>query len=428
MNNIGQLIPKNLQEMLGTHPFLRLLKFSYLNEFRKRLKMIRRASALILVLLILGYFIRKNRQRSIIQLFKTNSKNSEILSKLEPILNRYAPSFYLPFAQIMIMSQVFKNPSCPPFVKEILQFDDGTELLIEWSVRREAKEDAPIVAFILGTAGVSSDSYSRAFVKAVTDKGWRLVVVNRIGFGYQNVRTRRFLGKDEHENFNIAISKIHQKYPQAPMFLVGVSSGANQAALYLGHHPNTPVRAAVTIGNPYNLCRVSYFMPKLYSWILAHGMKKLYRFHMKNPLFMNAITEHYSDPDVVYNKFLSGKTTAWKIEKNLSSKLSMAESIFDYYNCMSSESVLDRIKVPLLAINSLDDPVCSKHAIPVEKIISNENIIALLFERGGHVEFFHGWRSEWFGFDLAVQYFDLLLKTDQEKNESVGAEIVSPPS
>lgn len=50
----------------------------------------------------------------------------------------------------------------------------------------------------------------------------------------------------------------------------------------------------------------------------------------------------------------------------------------DFYVEVSSFHYIQDIKIPVLFIHSLDDPVCIKECIPFEKIKENENCMLIL--------------------------------------------------
>ena len=66
-------------------------------------------------------------------------------------------------------------------------------------------------------------------------------------------------------------------------------------------------------------------------------------------------------------------------------------------------------------LNNTEDPVCLKENIPIERLYRNENIVSLIANRGGHIEYLTGSNEEWFGFKLALIYFTIF-----EENHSFG--------
>ena len=63
------------------------------------------------------------------------------------------------------------------------------------------------------------------------------------------------------------------------------------------------------------------------------------------------------------------------------------DNVKDFYDLLSSHKNTRRIKVPMLSINSRDDPICPTHSIPKEEMQSNGNLIHIETGGGGHVEF-----------------------------------------
>jgi predicted alpha/beta-fold hydrolase len=46
------------------------------------------------------------------------------------------------------------------------------------------------------------------------------------------------------------------------------------------------------------------------------------------------------------------------------------------------------VKIPVLFINSGDDPVCKKENIQISQIQNQGNFILLVTKKGGHIEWF----------------------------------------
>lgn len=84
------------------------------------------------------------------------------------------------------------------------------------------------------------------------------------------------------------IKKINRRYPEAPIFAVGFSLGANLLVKYLGEegrHGGRPLAGAVAVSNPWNFENnhlsgvrrpksvVERIMSKFYSLALTAGLK-----------------------------------------------------------------------------------------------------------------------------------------------------------
>lgn len=63
------------------------------------------------------------------------------------------------------------------------------------------------------------------------------------------------------------------------------------------------------------------------------------------------------------------------------------DNVQDFYDLLSSHKNTKKIKVPMLSINSRDDPICPTNSIPHDDIQKNGNLIHIETGGGGHVEF-----------------------------------------
>ncbi|KAL6962042.1 hypothetical protein U1Q18_036998 [Sarracenia purpurea var. burkii] len=66
------------------------------------------------------------------------------------------------------------------------------------------------------------------------------------------------------------------------------------------------------------------------------------------------------------------------------------ETVDTYYRRCSSSSFVGNVSVPLLCISALDDPVCTREAIPWDECRANKNIVLATTQHGGHLAFFEG--------------------------------------
>ncbi|KAH9757954.1 AB hydrolase-1 domain-containing protein [Citrus sinensis] len=61
-----------------------------------------------------------------------------------------------------------------------------------------------------------------------------------------------------------------------------------------------------------------------------------------------------------------------------------------YYRNCSSSTYVGNVSIPLLCISSLDDPVCTVEAIPLDECRANKNVVLATTWHGGHLAFFEG--------------------------------------
>lgn len=399
----------------------RLLKtnFFVLNSFLKRSIGFKFISV---SLVLYFYFFYQSKKTKVKKICRKTDFNINIIEYLLQDIENYKPTFYLPTAIIQIIVGMKRKRYSYNLEKEILSLPDGGELLMEWFPDDFSSMEArtPIIIFNCGAAGNSSESYCQEFCHLIKNKGWRMVVFNRRGFGTSDLKNNRFMWKDEVLDLKFAIKKISDIFISAPLYMLGVSAGANFATNYMGFIGNkTPIKAFVSISNPFNIGRISFnmkygMMGKFFSKGIASNLKKLYQQHYKNPHFKNIIKNNFNLITKMDKKMHSTSTT-WKLDKHITAKFGGFDSIYDYYTNISSENRIDNIKVPSLFINNQEDPICIKESVPIEKIYHNKNTILLFTQRGGHIEYLSGWNAEWWAFKTALNYFEYFERYVDDK-------------
>lgn len=376
----------------------------------------------LLFFVAVAYIFYKHRKQRCRKVFKRTERNIDIINNLLPIIKNYKPTPYLPWAIVQILYGELVNKQLYEFEKEVITLPDDGELLLEWFPNNFAEMDpqTPIIIFNFGVCGTSKDSYYQILCNHISKKNWRMVAVNRRGFGFNHLKSTKFIYKNETADLDFVSNRLKEIYPQANLYMMGVSAGANHAANYLGKiKDNTPIKAFVGISNPFNVGRISFTMKHniwgaFYSRLIARNMKELYRFHFNNHHFQHIVKHHKLNIDTLEKK-LEQKETCWEIDKFLTHKLGGFDTVYDYYIDISSEHVIEDIKVPSLFISNEEDPICLKENIPIEKIYKNENTILLFMERGGHVEYFSGYKAERWCYDAALHYLDYFEQSETAK-------------
>ena len=278
--------------------------------------------------LFFGYLYYQYKRQKVRRVFKKNSLNAQIIEHLKPMLDNFKPTFYLPNAFFQILRGQIKAHPLVKYEKQLLDLPDGGKMTLEWFPENFASmsSDTPVVAFMLGACGSSNDYYCKELAQMVAKKGWRIVVINRRGFGYHQIASQHFCSGEEFSDFAVSLEKIKEIFQEAEIYLIGVSAGANLSAKYSGLYSNsTPIKALVSISNPYNIGRISFTMKhnrvaNFFSRVLATEFKKLVNFHSENPLFQGLVKEKYGELNFLKEK-LQNTHTCWKLDKLLTSKL-----------------------------------------------------------------------------------------------------------
>ncbi|KAF4384037.1 hypothetical protein F8388_018789 [Cannabis sativa] len=68
----------------------------------------------------------------------------------------------------------------------------------------------------------------------------------------------------------------------------------------------------------------------------------------------------------------------------------LRSTVDTYYRRCSSAGYVGNVSIPLLCVSALDDPVCTREAIPWDECRTNKNVVLATTKHGGHLAFFEG--------------------------------------
>lgn len=233
----------------------------------------------------------------------------------------------------------------------------------------------------------------------------------------------------------LAVSHIRHRYPEAPIYAVGYSLGANLLVKYLGEEGKRgyrPLAGAVAVSNPWNFEKntvaggkaagiVGVILGKFYSLALTIGLRLALREHMDNE-FLRRRRE----------LDLPGGMRAINLEEYDASLIVPMwgyRDVKEYHRDGSSSRYLADVRCPLLCINALDDPICQSALFPLEQARCNPYVIFVSTAAGGHIGFgegFNPWGRQSWADRLITRYFDAL--TAERAGVEAAAALCAAPS
>ena len=111
-------------------------------------------------------------------------------------------------------------------------------------------------------------------------------------------------------------------------------------------------------------------------------------------LKMNMIHLKKWDDDLVKRGVFLDKAhrvnTFYEFDDQITSKICGYAGAHEYYEANSTHTEIDKIKIPLFALSSLDDPIITAKGIPFEAFKVSDNAILMATTNGGHVGWFTG--------------------------------------
>ncbi|KAK6939786.1 Serine aminopeptidase, S33 [Dillenia turbinata] len=247
-----------------------------------------------------------------------------------------------------------------------------------------SKDDTtPIVVVIPGLTSDSASAYIKHLAFKIAKHGWHVVVSNHRGLGGVSITSDCFYNAGWTEDVREVINYLHREY-MAPLFVVGTSIGANILVKYLGEdRDNTPVAGAAAVCSPWDLLIGDRFicrklLQKLYDRALTVGLQGYAQLHQ--PRYSRLA--NWED--------IEKSRSIRDFDNHATRLVGKFETVDTYYRQCSSASYVGLVSVPLLCISALDDPVCTREAIPWDECRTNKNVILVTTQHGGHLGYFQG--------------------------------------
>ncbi|QCE07985.1 embryogenesis-associated protein EMB8-like [Vigna unguiculata] len=288
----------------------------------------------------------------------------------------------------------------PPFFKyrrQLFTTPDGGTVALDWLMSSDVSagathvesvvckdESTPIVVVIPGLTSDSSSAYLKHLAYHTAKCGWKVVISNHRGLGGVSITSDCFYNAGWTEDVRTVVSYLHRENPRAPLFIVGTSIGANVLIKYLGEEgENTPVAGAVAVCSPWDLLIGDRFITrrrvqKFYDKALAVGLQGYAKLHQ--PHFSRLANWEGIEKSISIRDFDNHATRI----------VGKYETVDTYYRRCSSSNYVQFVSIPLLCISALDDPVCTREAIPWDECRANKNVVLATVKHGGHLAFFEG--------------------------------------
>ncbi|KAL0649982.1 hypothetical protein Bca4012_092673 [Brassica carinata] len=323
---------------------------------------------------------------------------NDVVSRCRILHGRYVATPWLasPHPQTCFLN--FNGlPPVFSYTRQLFRASDGGTIALDWltnsdvldgdlrNQREITKQDTtPIAVVVPGLTSDSSSAYLKHLAYNTAKSGWNVVISNHRGLGGVSVTSDRFYNAGWTEDIRVVIRYLQQEYPLAPLFAIGTSIGANILVKYLGEEgEKTPLRGAVAICSPWDLLIGDRFIcrtlkQKLYDRALTIGLQGYAQLH---------------EPQYTRLADWEGIKKSRSIrdfDNHATCHVGKFETVDTYYRKSSSTQYVGNVAVPLLCISALDDPLCTKEAIPWEECWANKNIVLATTNHGGHLAFFEG--------------------------------------
>ncbi len=280
-----------------------------------------------------------------------------------------------------IYPYLFRKVKGVKYVRQRLELGDGDFIDLDWS----KVEGSDLVLLAHGLEGSAKQAYILGMAKLLNQKGFDIVALNFRSCSGEINRLPRFYHMGETEDLRSIVNWIEKNTSYKSLSLIGHSLGANIILKYLGEQSDNKsslLSKAITFSCPVDL--------KASSDKLCNGENVFYMMNflhtMKNKLKLKIKLGIINESDIDYQRGMNAYDfTAW--DDSVTAPLHGFSNHQDYCQKASCYKYLNKIKIPCLLVNSLDDPFLSTGCYPREIAQSNSFFYLEAPLNGGHVGF-----------------------------------------
>jgi abhydrolase domain-containing protein 1/3 len=275
------------------------------------------------------------------------------------------------------------------YTGEYLKTPDGGEIRLDWVENEKSKypsDSRPTILFLPGLTGSSTENYILHMVDSTTEMGYRSVVFNNRGTGGTSLKSPRTYCAANIEDIKLVITRIKEKYPDAPLVGVGVSLGGIIMINYLAREgANAALIAAMIVSPAYDLHQSRVSLDKhINYWIfnrhLASNLCKIF----ENNVQLFKELEHIDAAEVLKSESIK------EFDERFTSKVFGFDSVDQYYTEASIHTKMHALAKPVLCLSAADDPFAPEYSIPIKEAEKNANIAIIKTSHGGHIGFLEG--------------------------------------
>ena len=285
-----------------------------------------------------------------------------------------------------LFSSFFRKIKTPQVEIEVFELEDGDFLECYWLDKPKNREAKAIVILFHGLAGSFQSPYIQGAMNALQKENIPSVVMHFRGCSGKPNRLAKSYHSGETLDAKAWIHHVHTTFPQAKLFAVGYSLGANMLLKLLGEEgERTLLSGAVCVSPPMQLevsaTQMDRGFAKFYQYILLRDLKRL-------------LLQKYEHHDI---KSLIGLdknevkklSNFWEFDAAYTAPIHGFGSAQEYYEKSSAKQYLIHIRIPTYIIHAVDDPFMSEKILPTREELS-PNITLQVSKNGGHVGFIAG--------------------------------------
>ncbi|KAI0205420.1 carboxylesterase-like protein [Astrocystis sublimbata] len=263
----------------------------------------------------------------------------------------------------------------------------------ELAAMRSDSSDRPMLVVLHGLTGGSHEVYLRHAIEGLVEDGkWEICVVNSRGCAKSKITSGLFYNARATWDIRQTVKWLRNMYPNRPLFGLGFSLGANILTNYIGEEgEDCQFKAAVVVSNPWNLdignkaMKSTWIGHEIYLKTLGSSLRTLVNNNKAEiEKYGNVSISELDKVKYVYEFDRAYQCNTWGYPTEDA-----------YYRDASSVDALLNVRIPLLALNAVDDPIASFMGLPYSEAAKNPYTILCTTSLGGHIGWFEIGGGRW---------------------------------
>lgn len=331
----------------------------------------------------------------------------------------------------------FYGRRSPPELKGTLhstQLSDGT--VVTYEIFQPDKnssscdeQEQPTIVIVPGIANCTETKYVRTFTGYAISHGFRVAVLNHLGAKKEaGLSTPRIFTYGGTEELAAVVNHLTSVGKHKRLIGVGFSMGGNILIKYLGEEPSRQAlfECAVSVCQGYDILRAKVLLHewdglrRFYNWAITQNVKSVIDRHVR-VLFHGP---DFTCPHKSSIHRVRSSSSLVELDDAYIKKMAGFHHLDEFYAVNSSCNYINQVKIPVLLLNALDDPLVPEELFitPYNHVKCNEAALFVVTHHGGHLGFYEGGFftvSPLTWLDKAVmQYIMAVLKVKQSEEKS----------
>lgn len=348
---------------------------------------------------LLARHYRKTARKLPELVYQFNPQNQQRLQKLPRLQRPFRPTPWMFNTHLQLLALGLKKGLAPALqydLSERLTMADGGTTALHW-LGLDLGEHVPTLLILHTITG--SPHSMRSTVRDLQQlTGWRVVLCQRRGHGDLPLTSPKINTMGDTCDLREQIHSIQQRFPDSPLYAMGISAGTGLLVRYLGEQgADTPIRAAMAYCPGYDINVAFARSRPFYSRMMA---KKLIRqFVTRNQHAFSHLPSYSA---------CSNARDLHELHQHLYAIAGYA-SRDAFFADLNPVNAMRNLAIPLLILNAADDPVCHiQNAYEHREVIGQmPEVILAITARGSHCAYFEGWRAQPWAHHLCAEFLKM---------------------